>query len=330
MDSEDEAVVALPNEVWRLGFDVDGRQHGPCEGGDVAAAQDGEMGQGQGQGQGEVAVAWRKAEAWVESVLGGALAAAERLVPKEQGLAGRTVQEPAPFMGGTDPLSSEDTNLLGGTMGALAQLAFALDRLTEELRGQVARDIAGAAAAQPPAPNVPLQATGQRQQQRQQEEEAVHQVCYATLGAVQLSAACHEVVCAVVEEKLCWSIMSWRRGVGRLKDLYTRHRAAQVRQQVLAVQLCAATVPGWDPHIKAAVQLAVLCVPGGWPPPGEARAAWREWEAELGEGTVAQWAVAEVRRALGLRYGRMEGADDMWRLADAWVADVEAESSPWP
>ncbi len=46
---------------------------------------------------------------------------------------------------------------------------------------------------------------------------------------------------------------------------------------------------------------------------------WQGWETGLGQWSVAQWAVAEVRRALGPRYRKVEGEDDMWRLADAWV-----------
>ncbi len=133
------------------------------------------------------------------------------------------------------------------------------------------------------------------------------------LEAVQLSAACHEVLCVALK------------GLGGHQDivrrLYERHRRAQVRQQALALQLCVATLPGWDDHITAALKLAMLCVPGGWPRPGKPRVGWREWAAGLGEGSVAQWAVAEVRRALGLRYGWVEEEDDTWRLADEWLAD---------
>ncbi len=189
-----------------------------------------------------------EAEAWVESVLGGPLAAAAEVLAGGCTLAEGSVEvstgaSTAPdavvaagAAGGEQGQGDEEAELLGGAFGALAQLAAALDILTEEVRGRVARDVAEAAAAaastlcgaeynqqqhgedQARAPpgllaDLPLQQhvhQNQEQQQQeqqqlkwqqeqqQQQEEVVHQVCYAMLEAVQLSAACHEVLCVAL------------------------------------------------------------------------------------------------------------------------------------
>lgn len=96
---------------------------------------------------------------------------------------------------------SAEAQLPGDALGALAQLAAAVEHLTGEVRSHVANDIAVASLG-------PHQAQQQRQDEQAQrqdgmgQDETVHQVCYALLGAVQLQAACHDVLCAGLEEKL--------------------------------------------------------------------------------------------------------------------------------
>ncbi len=343
-DGEDEEGM-----IERCGGQVDGATGGGEEGdvGDVGQVEGGEQGEDD------------EAEAWVDSVVGGALAAAR--AAQQHGAAAAAQGATRADMGGTE-LEGGEAEVLGGAPGVLAQLAEGLGRLTGELRSQVAADLAGNRAAAGAGGEAPRQsgasATGshsvteeqepgqrlQQQLQLQQQVLLVDQVLFAVVEAVELSAACYGVVAAALgahagvtstgadgaggpsaagqDGKHGSQGSSSGSGNGHaLVVLQSQHRAAQVRQQALALQLCAATVPGTAVHVEAALELARACVPGGWPRPGKARVGWHEWEAGLGQGSVAQWAVAEVRRALGLRYGKVEGADDTWRLADAWLAD---------